>query len=173
MIFTPKARILTSFCNVILIVIAASVALTLPVTALAMASQTSAPRTSSGGLNEGLLVEAQLTQGASVISGRVLIEAGRTDWTTIAASESGKTKKSEAGRLKLEARANLIDSDVVEIETRVTGKTEQTGKLVVRLGETGTITTSQMEGTDPGVAGQTTSGDTSIGVKVLRVRYSL
>jgi hypothetical protein len=125
-------------------------------------------RAESGGLTEGLLVEAQLKQGSSALAGRVLIEAGRSEWTTIASTLSSKSVKNK--RLKLEARATLLDSDIVEVETRISGELEQTGKLIVRLGESATITTSQMEGSETSAA--TSPPATSVGVKVLRVRYS-
>ncbi len=127
-------------------------------------------RTQAGGLTEGLLVEAQVSQGANVIAGRVLIEAGRTEWTTIASSQA--TGKGKASPLKLEARATLLDNEIVEVETRVTGGQEQTGKLIVRLGESGIMTSSQMESAESG-AGNSAPLETSVGVKVLRVRYSL
>ncbi len=129
-------------------------------------------RTQAGGLTEGLLVEAQVTQGTNVIAGRVLIEAGRTEWTTIASAPA--TAKGKAAKLKLEARATLLDTDVVEVETRVTGGQEQTGKLIVRLGESGIMTSSQMESAEPASGSAATAPvETSVGVKVLRVRYSL
>ena len=129
-------------------------------------------------LNEGLLVEADLKQGTQAIAGRVLIEAGRTEWTTIAESKISKKSKLAAGetQLKLEARATLLEPDVVEVETRITGRSEQNGKLIVRLGERAEMTTSQMESTE--TAGTTGSekdstNPMSVGLKVLRVRYSL
>ncbi len=127
-------------------------------------------RNQAGGLTEGLLVEAQVSQGTNVIAGRVLIEAGRTEWTTIASSPA--TGKGKAVPLKLEARATLLDNEIVEVETRVTGGQEQTGKLIVRLGESGVMTSSQMESAES-AAGTPAPLETSVGVKVLRVRYSL
>jgi hypothetical protein len=136
----------------------------------------SAATTSSGGLNEGLLIEAKLTQGSQTLAGRVLVEAGRTQWTTIATS-GGKSEqaKDASAALKLEARANLVESDVVELETRISGSEEQTAKLIVRLGEPTNITPSQMEGnsTTPTSANAAGAKPTSLDVKVLRVRYSL
>lgn len=128
----------------------------------------------SGGLNEALLVEAKLTQGTQIISGRVLIEAGRTEWTTVA--EAPHEKRSVGNRpLKLEARANLIDSDVVEIETRTTGAQEQNGKMIVRLGERAEMTNSQMESGENNAETKaaTKAAASSVDVKVLRVRYAL
>lgn len=139
-------------------------------------------RKPSGELTEGLLVEARATQGGNVIGGKVLIEAGRGEWTTVAAigaTTGGIAKSKTSAPLKLEARAVMLEPDLVEVETRVTGGREESGKLVVRIGETGLITTSQMENSDAGSAAGANSaaskaGDsTSIGVKVLRVRYSL
>ena len=126
-------------------------------------------RVSSGGLAEALLVEATLTQGTQTISGRVLIEAGRTEWTKVA--EAPHERRSVGTPLKLEARANLIDSDVVEIETRTTGSEEQNGKMIVRLGERAEMTNSQMEGAETKTAGKAAAS--SVDVKVLRVRYAL
>jgi hypothetical protein len=119
-----------------------------------------------------LLIEADLKQGAQMIAGRVLLEAGRTEWTTIAESKSSMPKR-PAGEspLKLEARATLLESDVVEIETRITGRSEQNGKLIVRLGERAEMTATQMEST--GTLSKDAVPPTSVGVKVLRVRYSL
>lgn len=145
-------------------------------TSLVVSSQaaTNNRAVSSGGLAEALLVEGKLTQGTQIIFGRVLIEAGRTDWTTIA--EAPHEKRSIGiPPLKLEARANLIDSDVVEIETRTTGRQQQNGKMVVRLGEHAEMTNTQMEGADAGAAGTKDAAKTSssVDVKVLRVRYAL
>lgn len=117
----------------------------------------------AGGLTEGLLIEANLKQGTRSIEGRVLVEAGRTEWTTIATAPAAKSEPA----LRLEARANLIDSDVVEVETRVIGRDERTGKFLIQLGNRSEL--NQLEGAT-GAAGEPA---TSVAVKVLRVRYSL
>lgn len=120
------------------------------------------------GPSEGFLVEADLKQGSEVLLGRVLIEAGRTEWTTIA--------EAKVSRLKLEARATLLEADVVEVETRITGRDEQNGKMIVRLGERAEMTTAQMETSDTQSASTKRKEplpSTSLGLKVLRVRYAL
>jgi hypothetical protein len=132
-------------------------------------------KTATGSLSEGLLVDADLTQGTQTIGGRVLIEAGRTEWTTIAESKAKNLSRLKHGLLesplKLEARATLLEPDVVEVETRITGRSEQNGKLIVRLGERAEMTTSQMESSES--ATKEAATPTNLGVKVLRVRYSL
>ena len=120
---------------------------------------------SAGGLNEGLLVEADLTLGTQVLAGRVLVTAGREEWTTVAMKLATKTSPA----LKFEVRANLVDSDVAQVEARVTGKEEQSTTIAVRLGDRGTISQEQMEGASKTSA----TSDLKVGVKVLRVRYSL
>jgi hypothetical protein len=148
---------------------------------LAIAFAATGAHAAAGTLNEGLLVEADLKQGTQSLAGRVLIEAGRTEWTTIAESRWKKTTSRKVHEpleqpLKLEARATLLEPDVVEIETRITGLSEQNGKLIVRLGERAEMTTTQMESTDvPGTIGSQKMAPpvTSVGLKVLRVRYSL
>ena len=130
---------------------------------LLVAALAFAPATSAAGLSEGFLIEGELKQGARVAAGRVLIEAGHRDWMTIAMTPA--TKKDPA--LRLQARATLVEADVVEIETRITGRGEQNGKMIVRVGERGEMTTSQLEGASESVP------PTSLGLKVLRVRYGL
>lgn len=137
------------------------------------------------GLNEGLLIEADLTQGAQTIAGRVLVEAGQTEWTKIASSPAtSKASKKDQPPLQLEARAKMVDSDIVEVETRVIGRDELTGKLLVQFGTRGELTMSQLEGASRDATSPTTKtppdqvksgapSNTSIGVKVLRVRYTL
>ncbi len=127
---------------------------------LAVASQTA-----SAGLNEGLLVEADLALGTQVLAGRVLVSAGREQWTTVAMKPATKT----APALKFEVRANLVDSDVAQVEARVTGKEQQSTTIAVRLGDRGTISQEQMEGGSKVAP----ASDLKVGVKVLRVRYSL
>lgn len=133
----------------------------------------------SGGLNEGLLIEADVTQGAQTIAGRVLVEPGQSEWTKIASAPA--STKTGRPALQLEARAKMVDSDVVEVETRVVGRDELMGKLLVQFGTRGELTMSQLESgsapttkTSPEVkSGDAGSANTSIGVKVLRVRYAL
>ncbi len=117
----------------------------------------------AGGLSEGFLIEADLKQGSRVAAGRVLIEAGHDAWMTIAMTPA--TKQDPA--LRLQARATLVEADVVEIETRITGRGEQNGRMIVRVGERGEMSTAQLEG-----ASKDTPA-TSLGLKVLRVRYGL
>lgn len=118
----------------------------------------------SGGPTDGLLIEAELKQGTRAMTGKVLVDANRTEWTTIASAAAMKNQPA----LKLEARASLIDSDVVEIETRVTGADERVGKQLAQLGIRSEV--SLVEGaTTPAVA----TPETRVAIKVLRVRYSL
>ena len=122
-------------------------------------------RSSTGGLNDGLLIEADLKSAGRSLAGRVLVEAGRESWTTVASSPATKTEP----EMKFEVRANLIDSDVAQVEARIVAKDEQSTTIVVRLGDRGTISQDQMEG-----AGKASApSDLKVEVKVLRVRYSL
>ena len=117
----------------------------------------------AAGLSEGFLIEADLKQGARSAAGRVLIEAGHKEWMTIATTPA--TKQDPV--LRLEARATLVEADVVEIETRIFGRGEQNGRMIVRVGERGEMTTTQLEGAS------NATPPTSVGLKVLRVRYGL
>lgn len=110
---------------------------------------------------DGLLIEADLKQSGQEVAGRVLVEAGQAEWTTIAAKVDAKGETI----LKLEARANLVESDVVEVQTRVNGRDEGS-KFLVRLGERGQMTVGPT-----GEVGEIPT--TSVTVKVLRVRYAL
>lgn len=125
---------------------------------------TSVSLAAPGGLNDGFLIEADLKQGGQEVAGRVLIEAGLSEWTTIATKTGAKGEPI----LKLEARANLVDSDVVEVQTRVNGQPEG-GTILVRLGERGQMTVGASG--EVGAAGDVAT--TSLAVKVLRVRYAL
>lgn len=129
------------------------------------------------GLTEGLLVEADAKYGTQELAGRVLIHAGQGEWTTVATGKKSTT-------VRLEARASLVEADVVEIETRFAGadgSIKQSGKIVVRVGERAELT--QLEGDATTAVPATTSGadsrtvstpnSSSVAVKVLRVRYSL
>lgn len=116
------------------------------------------------GLGDGFLIEANLKQGGQEIEGRVLMAAGLSEWTTIALKRGVKGES----LLKLEARASLIESDVVEVQTRVNGQLDG-GTILVRLGERGQMTV----GPNGNVGVARDAAATSVAVKVLRVRYAL
>ena len=88
--------------------------------------------------------------------------AGLSEWTTIALKKGAKGEPA----LKLEARANLVEADVVEVQTRVNGQREG-GTILVRLGERGQMTV----GPSGEVGATREAATTSLAVKVLRVRY--
>lgn len=112
---------------------------------------------------EALMLEAKVEQGRETISGRVLLQAGSAVWTRVA-DQAGVGRNS---RLRLEARAVMLEPDVVEIETRILGSTEQNAKMIVRLGELAELNVAQMEGADASKH----RPQTNLGVKVLKVRF--
>lgn len=112
---------------------------------------------------EALMLEAKVKQGSDTISGRVLLQAGSSAWTRVADQASAGRKSG----LRLEARAVMLEPDVVEIETRILGSSEQSAKMIVRLGELAELNVAQMEGADVGK----NRPQTNLGVKVLRVRF--
>lgn len=118
-------------------------------------------------VREGLLLEANVKQGRDQVSGRVLLQSGETVWTLVA-SKAGNER--QAG-LRLEARAVMLEPDVVEIETRITGSTEENAKMIVRLGELANLNVAQMEGATESVKGGKNRPETSLGVRVLKVRF--
>jgi len=113
---------------------------------------------------DGLLIEADLKQSGQEVAGRVLVEAGQVEWATVASKIGTKGEMI----LKLEARASLVDPDVVEVQTRVNGRDEGS-KFLVRLGERGQMTVGPTG--EVGAVGEIPT--TSLAVKVLRVRYAL
>jgi hypothetical protein len=114
-------------------------------------------------VREALMLEAKVKQGTETISGRVLLQAGSAAWTRVA-DQSGMGRKSG---LRLEARAVMLEQDVVEIETRILGASEQNAKMIVRLGELAELNVAQMEGPDVSKH----RPQTNLGVKVLKVRF--
>ncbi len=112
---------------------------------------------------EALMLEAKVTQGRETVSGRVLLQAGSTNWTLVA----DQPDKSRKPGLRLEARAVMIEPDVVEIETRISGLSEQSAKMIVRFGELAELNVTQMEGA---IVGKDRP-ETNLGVKVLKVRF--
>ncbi len=108
-------------------------------------------------VREALMLDAKVSQGRQAISGRVLLQAGSTVWTQVAGQPG----------LRLQARATMLEADVVEIETRILGQTEENAKMIVRLGELAELNVAQMEGS---VASKNRP-DTNLGVKVLKVRF--
>ena len=112
---------------------------------------------------EALMLEAKVEQGRETISGRVLLEAGSAAWTRVA-DQTGVGRKPG---LRLEARAAMLEPDVVEIETRILGSSEQNAKMIVRLGELAELNVAQMEGADASKQ----RPQTNLGVKVLKVRF--
>jgi hypothetical protein len=112
---------------------------------------------------EALMLEAKVEQGRETISGRVLLQAGSATWTSVA-DRPGVGRKPG---LRLEARAVMIEPDVVEIETRILGSSEQNAKMIVRLGELAELNVAQMEGADA----IKQRPQTNLGVKVLKVRF--
>lgn len=112
---------------------------------------------------EALLLEANVKQGREHVSGRVLLQSGGAAWTLVA----GKAGNGRPSGLRLEARAVMLEPDVVEIETRITGSSEQSAKMIVRLGELAELNVAQMEG---GTASKNRP-ETNLGVKVLKVRF--
>lgn len=124
---------------------------------------TSYVRASITSLREGLLVEADVQLGEKNLAGRVLVEAGREAWTTVATKPATQTEP----ELKFQIRANLVDADVAQVEARLIGKDEQSTAIVIRLGDRGTISQNQIEDSSAGTQ------RLKVEVKVLRVRYSL
>lgn len=112
---------------------------------------------------EALMLEAKVEQGRETISGRVLLQAGSAKWTRVA-DQAGVGRKSG---LRLEARAVMLEPDVVEIETRILGSSEQNAKMIVRLGELAELNVAQMEGADVSKH----RPQINLGVKVLKVRF--
>lgn len=112
---------------------------------------------------EALLLEATVKQGRETVSGRVLLQAGSANWTLVADQPDSSRKPG----LRLEARAVMIESDVVEIETRISGSSEQNANMIVRLGELAELNVTQMEG----AIGSKDRPETNLGVKVLKVRF--
>jgi hypothetical protein len=136
---------------------------------------------------DGLLLESVVSFEESSARSRVLLEAGGVRWVKVAeisvrnpkirAAASAGHKPHEDGEesFVVEARATMLDAEVAEVETRIRGKKyEETGKLLVRFGEYGEITTAQMEtvsGDKPYMKNGFDKMPTKFGVRVVRVRF--
>lgn len=139
-------------------------ALTVTLLLSAMALEAGASKAKLGlEAREALMLEANVKQGRDHVSGRVLLQSGATAWTLVA----GKAGNGRPSGLRLEARAVMLEPDVVEIETRITGSSEQSAKMIVRLGELAELNVAQMEGATV----SKNRPETSLGVKVLKVRF--
>lgn len=114
-------------------------------------------------VREALMLEANVRQGTVAIAGRVLLQPDTGLWTIVAE----KPNVGRAPGLRLEARASMLESDVVEVETRIVGVSDESAKMIVRFGEPAQLNVAQMEGAMPNQK----RPDTQLGVKVLKVRY--
>ena len=125
------------------------------------------------------MLESQVNHLGIFVKSRVVLEAGSSQWVKIGegtlANAKGSNVKGSDSRFVVEARATMLDAEVAEVETRVRGRNyEETGKLLVRLGEYGMITTAQMEtlsGNKPQASAEVDQKMTKLGVRVVKVRY--
>lgn len=138
-----------------------------------IAANSSSAAVAARGPKEGLMLESQVTHLGAFVKSRVVLEAGSSEWVKIGegrAKAQGRDGVRFVGeRFVIEARAVMLDADIAEVETRVRGqKHEETGKLLVRLGDYGEITTSQMESLS-GAKNERTV-ETKLGVRVVKIR---
>lgn len=125
------------------------------------------------------MLESQVSHLGIFVKSRVVLEAGSAQWVKIGegtlVNAKGANVNGSDSRFIVEARATMLDAEVAEVETRVRGRNyEETGKLLVRLGEYGMITTAQMEtlsGNKPQVTTEVGQKMTKLGVRVVKVRY--
>ncbi len=133
-------------------------------------AHTAAAAIPSRGPKESLMLESQVTHSGAFVKSRIVLEAGNPNWVKIG---EGQTKALRAGtsgeRFVIEARATMLDAEVAEVETRIRSqKLEESGKLLVRLGDYGVITNTQMETVSGAKAARAV--ETKLGVRVVKVR---
>jgi hypothetical protein len=139
-----------------------------------IAANSSSAAVATRGPKEGLMLESQVTHLGAFVKSRVVLEAGSSEWVKIGEGRAKAAQGSDGDRFVgerfvIEARAVMLDADIAEVETRVRGqKHEETGKLLVRLGDYGEITTSQMESLSG--AKKERAVETKLGVRVVKIR---
>lgn len=120
------------------------------------------------GPKEGLMLESQVTHLGTFVKSRVVLEAGNVNWVKIGEGQA-KTAGGTGERFVIEARATMLDAEIAEVETRIRGqKVEESGKLLVRLGDYGVITNAQMESLSGAKAERAV--ETKLGVRVVKIR---
>lgn len=123
------------------------------------------PRGRPAGPKEGLMLESQVTHLGAFVKSRVVVEPGNANWVKIGEGQA----KGQSERFVIEARATMLDAEIAEVETRIRSqKAEESGKLLVRLGDYGMITNTQMETVSGSKMAR--AAETKLGVRVVKIR---